>query len=121
MKVEIVELLSCAETRLTLLCLRLCLQDQPPTAAMEETLTCRRSPFSQVFGRQGQLMQASECRSQRSEIFSAGKLNFNLFFSSRGVKFSLFAMDVLPVVLPVLLLLLCFVLQSVVANATPDI
>lgn len=121
MKVEIVELLSCVETRLTLLCLRLCLQDQPPTAAMEETLTCRRSPFSQVFGRQGQLMQASECRSQR---FSAGKLNFNLFFSSPGVKFSLFAMDVLPAVLPVVLLLLlclCFVLQSVVANATPDI
>ncbi|CAL8251393.1 unnamed protein product [Arctogadus glacialis] len=28
--------------------------------AMEETLTCNRSPFSQVFGRQGQLMQASE-------------------------------------------------------------
>ncbi|XP_075898500.1 kazrin-A isoform X1 [Nelusetta ayraudi] len=26
---------------------------------MEETLTCRRSPFSQVFGRQGQLMQAT--------------------------------------------------------------
>ncbi|XP_041859835.1 kazrin-like isoform X2 [Melanotaenia boesemani] len=27
--------------------------------AMEETLTCSRSPFSQVFGRQGQLMQAT--------------------------------------------------------------
>ncbi|KAM8755328.1 kazrin-A isoform 1-T1 [Acanthopagrus schlegelii] len=26
---------------------------------MEETLTCSRSPFSQVFGRQGQLMQAT--------------------------------------------------------------
>ncbi|XP_072304815.1 kazrin-A isoform X3 [Eucyclogobius newberryi] len=26
---------------------------------MEETLTCNRSPFSQVFGRQGQLMQAT--------------------------------------------------------------
>ncbi|KAM9829753.1 kazrin-A isoform 8-T8 [Syngnathus typhle] len=26
---------------------------------MEEMLTCRRSPFSQVFGRQGQLMQAT--------------------------------------------------------------
>ncbi|XP_029135572.1 uncharacterized protein [Labrus bergylta] len=26
---------------------------------MEETLTCTRSPFSQVFGRQGQLMQAT--------------------------------------------------------------
>ncbi|CAL8319058.1 unnamed protein product [Merluccius merluccius] len=25
---------------------------------MEEMLTCNRSPFSQVFGRQGQLMQA---------------------------------------------------------------
>ncbi|XP_008273980.1 putative uncharacterized protein C1orf196 [Stegastes partitus] len=26
---------------------------------MEEMLTCSRSPFSQVFGRQGQLMQAT--------------------------------------------------------------
>ncbi|CAL8259694.1 unnamed protein product, partial [Gadus morhua 'NCC'] len=26
---------------------------------MEEMLTCNRSPFSQVFGRQGQLMQAT--------------------------------------------------------------
>lgn len=32
--------------------------------AMEEMLTCSRSPFSQVFGRQGQLMQASECKHQ---------------------------------------------------------
>lgn len=31
------------------------------SSAMEEMLTCSRSPFSQVFGRQGQLMQASEC------------------------------------------------------------
>lgn len=28
--------------------------------AMEDTLTCSHATFSQVFGRQGQLMQASE-------------------------------------------------------------
>lgn len=32
----------------------------PRSSVMEETLTCSRSPFSQVFGRQGQLMRASE-------------------------------------------------------------
>lgn len=36
---------------------------------MEEMLTCSRSPFSQVFGRQGQLMQASECRQLRSNVY----------------------------------------------------
>lgn len=66
---EVIEQLSCEETRLTLRCLSVCPQDQRPTAAMEETLTCRRSPFSQVFGRQGQLMQASECRCQSLQDF----------------------------------------------------